>query len=265
LEEKIITTETKWFCGGFVEYKERKYHCNKKQGHGLVSINEAISHSCNIPFYLEAISNLSIDTIYKYSTSFGLGKKTGLFFNELDGLVPSKIWKKKKYGKNWYTGENLSIVIGQGATTVTPIQIVQLIMGIMNGYIISPYILLQDKKERINLPYRKENLQIIRDNMKTSVKHGSSKALSKLNNWEIYAKTGTVQVRSLDQLNIQKNNTGIEKKSNHHGLFSCWAQYKNEKPIILILVIENNGSSRYTVEVAKNFFELCEINYNSKK
>lgn len=264
LEEKIITNNTKWFCSGFLEYKGRKYHCNKKQGHGLISINEAISHSCNIPFYLESIKNLSIDSIYKYATSFGLGKKTGIALSELEGLIPNKTWKKKKYGEKWYTGETLSIAIGQGATTVTPIQMTQIIMGIMQGYIIPPYILQKDKKEKIYLPYKKENLQIIKDNMKKSAKKGSSKALADLKNWEIYAKTGTVQVCSLDKLNTQKNDiAGVEKNSNHHGFFVSWAKYKNEKPIIAVFIIENNGSSRHTVEIAKNFFTECERNYYS--
>lgn len=262
LEEKIITNNTKWFCSGSLEYKGRKYHCNKKQGHGLISINEAISHSCNIPFYLEAINNLSVDTIYKYATSFGLGKKTGISWSELEGLIPNKLWKKKKYGEKWYTGETLSLSIGQGATTVTPIQITQVIMGIMHGYIIPPYILPQDKKDKIYLPYKKENLQIIKENMKTSAMKGSSKSLANLTNWEIYAKTGTVQVCSLDKLHEQKNgDTSIEKKNNHHGFFACWAKYKNEKPMIIVFIIENNGSSKYTVATAKNFFNLYEKNY----
>jgi penicillin-binding protein 2 len=264
LEEKIITNNTKWFCAGFLEYKGRKYHCNNKQGHGLISINEAISHSCNIPFYLESINNLSIETIYKYATSFGLGKKTGIALSEKEGLIPNKLWKKKKYGEKWYTGETLSIAIGQGATTVTPIQITQIIMGIMHGYIIPPYILAQDKKEKIYLPYKKENLQIIKDNMKISSKKGTSKALASLTDWEIYGKTGTVQVCSLDKLNAENNeNQVIEKKTNHHGFFACWAKYKNERPMIIVFIIENNGSSRYTVEIIKNFFTQCQDHYRS--
>ena len=134
-------------------------------------------------------------------------------------------------------------------------------MGIMQGYLIPPYILPQDKKEKIYLPYKKENLQIIRDNMKTSAMKGSSKALANLTNWEIYAKTGTVQVCSLEKLNEQKNTSGIKKKSNHHGFFACWAKYKNDRPIIIVFIIENNGSSKYTVEIAKKFFNLYEQSY----
>ncbi len=259
LEEKIITSNTQWFCSGSLEYKGRKYRCNNKNGHGLININKAISHSCNIPFFLEAINNLSIDTIYKYATLFGLGKKTGASSNELEGLIPNKSWKKKKYGEKWYTGETLSISIGQGATTVTPIQISQIIMGIMHNYIIPPYMLIKDKREKIYLPFKKENLQIIKDSMKTSSMKGTSKALSKLTNWEIYAKTGTVQVCSLDKFNSTKDESNKTiKKNNHHGFFACWTKFKQDKPLIIVFIIENNGSSKYTVEIAKQFFNLYE-------
>jgi penicillin-binding protein 2 len=258
LEEKYITNTTQWFCSGLLEYKERKYHCNNKQGHGLISINEAISHSCNIPFYLEAIKNLSIDTIYKYATSFGLGKKTGISINEVSGFIPNKVWKKKKYGEKWYTGETLSVAIGQGATTVTPIQITQIIMGIMHNYIIPPYILAEDKKDKIYLPYKPENLQIIRQNMQMSTTKGTSNLLAKLStDWKIYSKTGTVQICSLDK----KNNNQLKKQYYHHGFFACWAKYKNDKPMIIVFIIENNGSSRNTVEIAKKFFLTYEREY----
>lgn len=264
LEENIIKEGTQWFCNGHIEYKGRKYHCNRKNGHGLVTISDGLSHSCNIPFFSSAIENISVDTIYKHANLFELGKKTGLFENELSGIIPSKTWKKKKFGSAWYGGENLSIVIGQGATTLTPIQLTQIIMGIMHGHIIKPYILTDQKSEKIILPYKKENLQIIKNNMKLGTKKGSSRILASLNNWEIYAKTGTVQVCSLEKI---ENNTSLleDKNFHHHGLFACWAKYQNEKPMILVFVIENNGSSRYTVEIVKNFLLYCEREIYKKK
>lgn len=269
LEEKIINEQTTWFCGGYAEYKGRKYHCSNRTGHGLVSISDALVKSCNIPFFSVAINGLSIDTIYKYAVSFGLGQKTSCFFDELAGIIPNKQWKKKKLGLPWYSGETLSACIGQGLTTVTPIQISKIIMGIMQGYIINPYIIADEKKEKIILSYKKENLHIIQESMKTSTAKGSSKKLSSLRNWVIYAKTGTAQVCALDYNKNNNDNendeniTGREneksnKKLNHHGLFACYAKHKNCDPLILVLVIEHNKSSQHTVSVAKKFFELYE-------
>lgn len=267
LEENIIKENSQWFCNGFFEYKNRRYHCNKKAGHGIVTIRDGIAYSCNIPFFITALSqNISIDTVAKYATTFNLGQKNTIFDNGPNGLIPTTSWKKKKFGQPWYLGENLSIFIGQGATTLTPLQMSQLIMGIMQGYIIQPFLLETEHIKKKILPYKKENLQIIRNNMKLGTKYGSSRYVSSLKNWEIYAKTGTVQVCALSKKNsIQNNDNSKNKKQyNHHGIFACWAKYKDEQPMIIIFVIENNNSSRYTVMQVKNFLLYCENNiYNS--
>lgn len=262
LEENLIKENTQWMCNGFIEYKNKKYHCNKKSGHGIVSIRDGIAHSCNIPFFSAAMSQyISIDLIAKYADSFNLGKVSNVFENEKQGLIPTVFWKKKRFGLPWYLGENLSVFIGQGATMLTPLQMSQLIMGIMHGYVITPYILELDKKEKKFLPYKKENLQIIRNNMRLGVKIGSSRLLSSLKNWEIYAKTGTVQVCALSKKDsLVENNVHNMKLFNHHGVFACWAKYKNYDPLIIVFVIENNNSSKYTVEVVKNFLLYCQEN-----
>lgn len=257
LEEKLITPQTKWFCNGHVNFKNRDYHCNKKHGHGIISIEESLAYSCNIPFYMTAIEGVSIDLIHKYATSFGLGKPTGLFFHENKGLIPSKQWKKKRHGLPWFQGETLSACIGQGATTVTPIQMSQIIMGIMKGYIIPPHIFKEEKKEKIYLPYKKENLAIIQNSMKLATKKGSSKTFSKLKDWTIFAKTGTAQVVALQNGSKEEG----EKKKQHHGLLACFAQYKEKTPLIVVFVIEHNSSSRHTVEVAARFFKKLENTY----
>jgi penicillin-binding protein 2 len=257
LEENIIKDSTQWFCQGFIEYKNKKYHCNKKTGHGIVTIQDGIAHSCNIPFFINAISqHISVDTIAKYASTFNLGKKTNLFDNEKSGLIPTIFWKKKTYGLPWYTGENLSIFIGQGATTLTPLQMSQLIMGIMHGYVICPFIIETEKKEKKILPYKKENLMTIRNNMKLGTKIGSSKILASMTHWDIYAKTGTVQVCTLSK----KKDDQESKTYDHHGIFTCWAKYKNNDPMIIVFVIENNNNSKHTVAVVKEFLLYCEEN-----
>jgi penicillin-binding protein 2 len=254
LEEKYITENSSWYCGGSINLRGRKFHCWKKNGHGYVTIKEAISHSCNIPYYQEAITNLNIDTIYKYAENFGFGKKSGTFSDEANGLIPNKIWKKKLFNESWFLGETLSVAIGQGATTATPLQIAQFMMGIMYGYIIPPYIIKEQKQEKRILPYKKENLQIIQENMKKGTLKGTSKSLRTLTDWELYGKTATSQVKKIKH---EETEGETVKKYRHHGLFTCWAKYKDHTPLILVFIVENVETSRYTIEIVKNF--LLEI------
>lgn len=259
LEEGLINEKTSWFCSGGVDFKDRCYHCDYRLGHGPIDIKNTISKSCNTPFFLASISNLTIDLIYKYATIFGFGKPTGSCFNELNGLVPNKQWKKSIKNEKWYKGETLSVSIGQGATIVTPIQIARLIGGIMTGYLVKPRILEDEDILKNKLNIRFETLNIIKEGMNLSTKEGSNRILKSLKNWEIFAKTGTAQVRMLPPKDnkLKKDELKI-KKYQHHGLMACYAKNKKCEPFVLVIVIENVGSSRVAVSCAKEFFKDYE-------
>ena len=63
----------------------------------------------------------SIDTINKWATRLGLVGKTGIDLpQENASLVPSEEWKLRERGERWYPGETISVAIGQGAVSVTP-------------------------------------------------------------------------------------------------------------------------------------------------
>ena len=66
--------------------------------------------------------------------AFGLGEKpkTGLP-GENSGLVPTKEWKRNRYGLPWRPGESLTVVIGQGYLLATPIQMAQVASVVANG------------------------------------------------------------------------------------------------------------------------------------
>jgi penicillin-binding protein 2 len=261
LEEKIIDESKEWLCNGGFEYKGRNYRCHLKKGHGLINLRNAILHSCNIPFFWVSIAGLSIDKIYKYAKLFGLGEKTGIQFNELEGLIPNTKWKKKVFNERWYLGETLSVSIGQGATLVTPIQIARLMAGVMTGFLVSPRILENMPIIKKEIQVKNETLNFVKEALFMATKFGSSNQLKKLYNWEICAKTGTSQVCSLPQ--YKENEEKIvfkEKNKNHHGLIACYARHKNKKvsPFVLVIAIENNGSSAITVGYAKKFFEIYE-------
>ena len=93
LETGIISTGMRWHCIGHSEFKGRFYNCNNKSGHGLISTEQALAHSCNIPFY-EIGKKINIDTLADYAYRLGLGAKTGLLLPEKKGLIPTRTWKR---------------------------------------------------------------------------------------------------------------------------------------------------------------------------
>lgn len=257
LEEKIIDKDSKkWFCSGFSEYKGRKYNCYSKYGHGLIDIKAGLCHSCNIPFFESAKEDLTIDLIEKYANIFGFGKKTGSLFAEQEGLIPSKKWKKERFNEKWYTGETLSVSIGQGATQVTAIQIACFIGAIMTGYLVKPRILEDEAIFKNKVPISQETLSVIRESILLGSQKGTSRVLNSFKDFEIYAKTGTSQLLSRkSDSEIDKEN--YEKNKKLHGLLACYIKYKKKikKDIILVILIEDYASGKLATLYAKEFLK----------
>lgn len=127
LNFKTVTPDTAVYCSGSMTLpgSSRKYRCHKRQGHGTVNLDSAIAKSCDIYFY-QAAQNLGIDRIDEILGQFGFGKPTGIDVpNEKGGLLPSKEWKRRTYRQPWFPGETLSLGIGQGYLTTTPLQLAQ--------------------------------------------------------------------------------------------------------------------------------------------
>jgi penicillin-binding protein 2 len=121
LEEGIITPDFRVYCPGHATFFGRPFQCWKPGGHGTLDLRQAIEQSCNVYFY--TVGNMvGIDKIHKWATLLGLGEKSGIDLpNEVQGIVPSPEWKKARTGEKWYSGETISVAIGQGQVSVTPI------------------------------------------------------------------------------------------------------------------------------------------------
>ena len=153
LENDVITTNLKVNCRGHkhpLELYGMKYHCWKKQGHGYMSLKNAIKQSCDTYFY-EAARLLGVDRLNKTAKKFGLGNVVlGEYFNEKKGVVPSTKWKKEAIGQNWYLGETLINGIGQGYIQTTPLQLCLMTAQLANGgHKIYPKIIFNKNQETI--------------------------------------------------------------------------------------------------------------------
>jgi penicillin-binding protein 2 len=109
------------------------FHCNVPGGHGVVDVHEALAKSCNVFFWQVGV-RLEIDRIAAWAKRMGLGKPTGIDLpHELGGLMPSPEWKRRVQKAPWYPGETVSVAIGQGQVTATPLQMARVAALIANG------------------------------------------------------------------------------------------------------------------------------------
>ena len=162
LAESLVTPETRVNCPGFFPFVGRNFKCHKHSGHGSVSLYDALVLSCDVYFYTLG-NRLGIDRISQYATMFGLGRKTGLELgDEATGIIPSTAWKKSYYKtpemQKWYAGETLSVVIGQGATTTTPLQLTRGVAAMVNGgKVLKPF--LEKSLASLDGQFRDENFK----------------------------------------------------------------------------------------------------------
>jgi penicillin-binding protein 2 len=137
LEEGLLQPETRISDPGFYYFGNRAFRDWKKEGHGSVDLHKALVESCDTYFY-QAGQRIGIDRIAKWARAFGLGEKSGAaaFDDEKSGIIPDSEWKRKRFRQPWFPGETLSVAIGQGYVTVTPLQLANMTAAVANGGIL---------------------------------------------------------------------------------------------------------------------------------
>lgn len=247
LETGVITPNTTCFCKGYSIHFGRKHCCAYKFGHGTLTANKAVAHSCNILFY-DIGRRIHIDTIADYAHRFGLGEKTGSAFAEKEGIIPSTKWKRAALHQRWWPGETLCVAIGQSYLLVTPIQIARMIGSIFTRQLVAPRITLDMPIEKRPLEIRPDTLNFLKQSMHMAADIGTARRLCNIKNTSIYSKTSTAQVCALQK-------TSLGTKYMEHGWVAVYAQYKHYKPIILIILVEHAGSSTIPTTLAKYFIQ----------
>lgn len=248
LEEGLINKDTQFFCGGSIKFCNRRYHCNRRAGHGLLDSKMALAYSCNIPCF-DIAQKLKIDQFAEYAFRFGLGNKTGFLLPEKTGLVPTSMWKIVVKGEPWWKGETLSVAIGQGYTLVTPLQLVRMVAAICSGYLVKPRIVLQENVERVPLQISESTLNFLRLAMKEVASVGSAAGLGRIKDFEVFAKTGTAQTSSLRRERLYK-------KQLEHAWLAGFFSYKGQKPMAMVVLVENVGSSTPARKIMEKFLTV---------
>ncbi len=131
------TINTKGIYTYYEDYQpECWYYTDYHKSHGKITVDEAISVSCNY-FYYELGRIMGIDRINKYFTLFGMGQPTGIELSESVGILGSAEYKQTLNipisDRAWMPGDTLRTSIGVGYGEHTPLQISNYISMIVNG------------------------------------------------------------------------------------------------------------------------------------
>jgi penicillin-binding protein 2 len=241
LEEGLLDDDPAVVCHGAATYYGRVFHCADKKGHGALRLEQAIARSCNIFFY-ELGRRLGISKIAAHAHALGLGERTGVDLpSERIGVMPSPEWKMNAQHSKWYVGETISVSIGQGAVSTTPLQIIRAVSAIATGgLIVTPHLLLRaEKGAGVKWPVRRiavteERTHRIREGMWQSVNNGGTGRNAAIPGLDICGKTGTVQVVG------NENKQLMREDSEDHSWFAGFANRDNPE-IAVVVFIEHGG------------------------
>jgi len=244
LEEGVITPDFKVACHGGATFYDRFFQCSVKSGHGVVDLRHAIEQSCNVYFY--TVGNmLGVDKIHKWAEILGLAGKTGIDLpNESESLVPSSAWKIAKTGERWYPGETISVAIGQGQVSVTPLSLATAYATIANGGSrVTPRLVkaVNDGSGWKDVPasalppspLKPETIAALRDACWLVVNGNGTGGGARIAGLDVSGKTGTAQVISLEAEKANRGNPDFDVRS--HGWFAFFAPRDNPEVAGVIL------------------------------
>ena len=258
-------------CAGAVTIYGHLYHdwvFEKHRGHGTVDIHTAIRESCDVFFYTMG-KMLGIEKIDYFAKRLGLGARTGIDLPaEASGLIPSPDWVQRVFKRKWWAGETISVAIGQGAVSVTPVQVARTIGGIASGGVFhQPHVAFKDQLLALgadprdnpahDFPLSDETVAALKSGMWGVVNEGGGTgAGARCPGIEIAGKTGTAQVVSTG---LQESSKNLEFKTN--AWFVGYAPPDKPEIVVTALVMQG-GHSTVAVPIAR---EVIKAYFDKKQ
>jgi penicillin-binding protein 2 len=258
LDAGVLTPETPITCPGYLELGDATFHCWRKEGHGTLSLHDAIKRSCDVFFY-ETARRTGIDHIGAMAHRLGFGRQLGVDIpGERAGLMPSRDWKYATTGLAWEQGETLISGIGQGSVLATPLQIATMVARLVTGRAVVPHLVRANgvmapggDRRLPNFPWLGINpraLGLVLSGMDAVVNEQGGTAYAariELPGLAMGGKSGTSQVRRISEYEREH---GIRKgdevpwKERDHALFVGFAPVGAPRYVCAI-VVEHGGET----------------------
>ena len=262
LEEGVVEPEDQVVCRGGGVFYGRFFACHST--HGSVDLPRALAQSCNTYFYRLG-RELGIDAIHKWATALGLGRLTGIDLpHEVRGLIPSQEWKRATHGERWYAGETISVAIGQGQVSVTPLSMAVMISAVANGgRVFTPRVLRESldggtSRTGVELPapavveLQPETVAAVRQGLWMAVNGIGTARRARLSGRDVIGKTGTAQVVSLSGRREAAGKSDRDLRD--HGWF-VFAAPRDDPRIAGVVFAEHGEHGYLAAPIARHVME----------
>ncbi len=259
------------FDPGFYMFGNHRFRDDQEGGHGTVDMYRSIVQSCDTYYYMLA-HDLGVDTIYEQMKPLGFGQYTGIdVLGESKGILPSTEWKRTTYKKpeqqRWYSGETISLGIGQGYNSFTVLQILQAASTVLNNgqkmrlHLVKEIVNPETHERRTvpvapmeHVPLNPDNVAIIRHALEGVNLEGTSASSFVGAQYTSGGKTGTAQVYTVKE-NEKYNASKVDERMRDHALFMAYAP-ADEPKVVLAMVVENAGfGAQNAAPIARRVFD----------
>jgi len=244
-----------WWFGG------RAYHNWEDRDRGALTLHEAIQYSCN-SFFFQLGLRVGPERIARMSEGFGLGRTTdsGLV-GERPGLVPSPAWKRATLREKWHAGDTISLSIGQGLITVTPLQVARAMAALANGGTLwKPRLVVRVKAPDLSLlaeeaPIAQGRVELapvivdfLRQSLWAVVNDGGTGKGARLPGLAIAGKTGTAQTREF------RSDAERKRRDQDHAWFAAFAPAEDPQVVVVVFAERAGLGGQVAAPIAREIF-----------
>ena len=266
LEKGLIDPHAQQQCRGFITFGKKTWRCTHV--HGAVDLHKAIAESCNVYFYnLAAEFGVGMDVIAEMALRYGMGTKTGIGINaEASGRMPTKAWMTLHNKGHYNLGYGLNAAIGQGATTVTVLQLALAYAALANGgTLYQPQLVravetsngtvVQEFSPRVRrqIDITPDNLKRVQRALEAGVNEEGGTAFGARNQaqllgFEMAGKTGTAEVSSRGPRGTDADRAWYYARA--HAWFAGYAPVRSPEVAVVALVEHGGFGGKHAAPIA---------------
>ena len=225
----------------------RIYRGWRKDGHGIINLQDAIIESSNT-FFFSLAYQTEVNELVEYLSNFGFGKNICLdCFYPDKGLLPSPTWKMNTHNFGWFKGDTVNLGVGQGYLSATPLQLAYYSSFLANKGSLNNFSFVQNNKDVIKNNFITNNIndvdwKKIHESMIGVIENpkGTASRLKNLKEYIIAAKSGTVELVSTETKEDYKIIRETEGNRDH-AIIIAFGPMPNPKYAVSV-VIENGES-----------------------
>ena len=225
----------------------RIYRGWRKDGHGIINLQDAIIESSNT-FFFSLAYQTEVNELIEYLSNFGFGKNICLdCFYPDKGLLPSPAWKMNTHNFGWFKGDTVNLGVGQGYLSATPLQLAYYSSFLANKGSLNNFSFVQNNKDVIRNNFITNNIndvdwKKIHESMIGVIEDpkGTAGRLKNLKEYIIAAKSGTVELVSTETKEDYKIIRETEGNRDH-AIIIAFGPMPNPKYAVSV-VIENGES-----------------------